>query len=278
GLAFDLSHPSDYGPQSALCRPRLHGADQRYGCGGKRRDPVLPVRPPTATEVLLRTSLERRRPDDVGQYRHAAQCCRGLWATPAAAHAALPGDGGPDLPASGRGHCKGAGTSPVIAGLDPGVTMEWVADRRAKSTGTRSSLWLEHDLFPKARCPPGSSPGQAFSGSCLRACSRSYGIGTWSDACPYWKTGSHFSGTCARTTTGNPLDQSGRAPENLTTLAHFSVSSTMNIPSSAGEPRNIVVPRSASRACILVSVRTASTSLLRRPMISAGVLLRKPMA
>src|SRR5215831_7486354 len=34
-------------------------------------------------------------------------------------------------------HCKGAGISPVIAGLDPGVTMEWVADRRAKSTGSR---------------------------------------------------------------------------------------------------------------------------------------------
>src|SRR5262245_58291599 len=61
------------------------------------------------------------------------------------------------------------------------------------------------------------------------------------------------------------------------TLPHFSVSSTMNIPSSAGEPRNTVQPRSASRACILASVRTASTSLLRRPMISAGVFLRKPM-
>src|SRR5215472_3529969 len=112
-------------------------------------------------------------------------------------------------------HCKGAGISPVIAGLDPGVTMEWVADRRAKSTGTRSSLWLEHDLFPKARCPPGSSPGQAFSGSCLRACSRSYGIGTWSDACPYWKTGSRVSGTCARTTTGNPLGSVGPRAREL---------------------------------------------------------------
>src|SRR5262245_25488480 len=67
-------------------------------------------------------------------------------------------------------------------------------------------------------------------------------------------------------------------PANLITLAHFSVSSTMNIPSSAGEPRNIVQPRSASRACILASVRTASASLLRRPTISAGVFLRKPMA
>src|SRR5262249_41738145 len=67
-------------------------------------------------------------------------------------------------------------------------------------------------------------------------------------------------------------------PANLITLAHFSVSSTMNIPSSAGEPRNIVQPRLASRACILASVRTASASLLRRPMISEGVVLRKPMA
>src|SRR5262249_31729310 len=130
----------------------------------------------------------------MGQYRHVAQCHRGLRPKPAAAHAALPGDGGLDLPASVKGRC-------VI---------------------------------------------------------RIIGI----YACR----------------TGPPWDHSGLAPENLTTLAHFSVSSTMNIPRLASEPRNIVVPRSASRACILSSVRTALISLLRRLMISTGVFLRKPVA
>jgi taurine dioxygenase len=44
---------------------------------------VLLVRPPTAAEVLRRASLERRRPDDVEQYRHAARCRRGLRTTAA---------------------------------------------------------------------------------------------------------------------------------------------------------------------------------------------------
>ena len=41
----------------------------------------------------------------------------------------------------------------------------------------------------------------------------------------------------------------------LITLAHFSVSSAMSLPKSAGEPASAVPPRSASRALILGSAR-----------------------
>jgi hypothetical protein len=43
------------------------------------------------------------------------------------------------------------------------------------------------------------------------------------------------------------LPHSGFAPENLTTLAHFSVSSAMSFPKSAGQPGSTVPPRSARR-------------------------------
>jgi hypothetical protein len=52
------------------------------------------------------------------------------------------------------------------------------------------------------------------------------------------------------------------APENLTTLAHLSVSSAMSWPKSAGEPASVVPPKSASRAFILGSVSTTFISLL----------------
>ena len=48
------------------------------------------------------------------------------------------------------------------------------------------------------------------------------------------------------------------APENLTTLAHFSVSSAISLLKSAGEPASTVPPRSASFALNLASVRLAS--------------------
>ena len=44
------------------------------------------------------------------------------------------------------------------------------------------------------------------------------------------------------------LDQSGLMFAVRTTLAHFSVSSTMNLPKSAGEPGNAAAPRSVNRA------------------------------
>src|SRR5262249_47430086 len=45
------------------------------------------------------------------------------------------------------------------------------------------------------------------------------------------------------------------------TLAHFSVSSAMNLPKSVGEPASAVPPRSASRAFMLGSARAALLSL-----------------
>src|SRR5262249_50747421 len=60
------------------------------------------------------------------------------------------------------------------------------------------------------------------------------------------------------------------------TLAHFSVSSEMSFPKSAGEPKSGVPPKSASRPFILGSARAALISLLSLPMTSAGVPVGTP--
>src|SRR5262249_17597236 len=65
-------------------------------------------------------------------------------------------------------------------------------------------------------------------------------------------------------------------PENLTTLAHFAVSSTMSLAKSAGEPASVMPPRSASRAFKLGSARQASISVLSLLTISVGVFLGAP--
>src|SRR6266516_2897174 len=66
---------------------------------------------------------------------------------------------------------------------------------------------------------------------------------------------------------------SGLAPENLTTLPHFSISSATSFPKSAGEPGITVPPKSASRAFILRSAKPALISLLSFWTISFGVFL-----
>src|SRR5882757_578696 len=73
-----------------------------------------------------------------------------------------------------------------------------------------------------------------------------------------------------------PADYSALAPENFTTLAHFSVSSAMNFPKSAGEPEMAVAPNSEIRALILGSARAALISLLSLSTISGGVFLGAP--
>ena len=60
------------------------------------------------------------------------------------------------------------------------------------------------------------------------------------------------------------------------TLAHFSVSSAMSLPKSAGEPASTVPSRSASRALNLGSASAALISLLSLSTISAGVFLGAP--
>src|SRR5262249_47960346 len=75
----------------------------------------------------------------------------------------------------------------------------------------------------------------------------------------------------------NRPHQSALAPDNLTTLAHFSVSSAMSFPKSAGEPKSGVPPRSASPAFIFGSPGPALISLLSLSMISTGVPLGAPM-
>src|SRR5262249_52635920 len=76
-----------------------------------------------------------------------------------------------------------------------------------------------------------------------------------------------------RTELSAMVDQSSLAPDNFTTLPHFSVSSTMSLPKSAGEPVSAMPPRSVSRAFILGSATPASISLLSLSMISTGVFL-----
>src|SRR5262245_1252385 len=66
------------------------------------------------------------------------------------------------------------------------------------------------------------------------------------------------------------------APENFTTLAHFSVSSAMKAPNSAGAPVSIIPPSSLSLGLSLGSVRPALISLLSLSMISAGVFFGAP--
>src|SRR5262249_33249459 len=69
---------------------------------------------------------------------------------------------------------------------------------------------------------------------------------------------------------------SGLMPANLITLAHFSVSSAISFPNSAGDPGSVTPPRSARRAFILGSWRAALTSLLSLSTISAGVAFGAP--
>src|SRR5262245_58371150 len=71
--------------------------------------------------------------------------------------------------------------------------------------------------------------------------------------------------------------QSAFAPENFMTFPHFSVSSAMRFPYSAGERASTVPLRSAKRAFILGSVRAALISLLSLSTISVGVSLGAPM-
>src|SRR5262245_20237401 len=79
-------------------------------------------------------------------------------------------------------------------------------------------------------------------------------------------------GTCRRDRAG----QSALTPTNFTTLPHFSVSSAISVPKSAGEPGSAVPPRSASLAFILGSPRAALTSVLSFATISVGVFLGAP--
>src|SRR6266568_2519426 len=60
------------------------------------------------------------------------------------------------------------------------------------------------------------------------------------------------------------------------TLPHFSVSSAMSLPKSAGEPPSAVPSRWASRALNAGSASAALISLLSLSMISVGVFLGAP--
>src|SRR5215475_4013778 len=70
--------------------------------------------------------------------------------------------------------------------------------------------------------------------------------------------------------------QSALMPRNFTTLPHFSVSSAISLPNSAGDPGSATPPRSARRASILGSARPALISVLSLSTISAGVAFGAP--
>ena len=65
-------------------------------------------------------------------------------------------------------------------------------------------------------------------------------------------------------------------PAARITLAHFSVSSAMSFPKSAGEPGSTVPPKSARRAFISGSVSAALISLFSLSTISAGGFFGAP--
>src|SRR5262245_43377481 len=66
-------------------------------------------------------------------------------------------------------------------------------------------------------------------------------------------------------------DYSGLMLANLTTLPHFSISTSTSLPKSAGEPGSGVPASSTSRAFNLGSTRPALISLFSLSMISCGV-------
>src|SRR5215831_17951405 len=81
---------------------------------------------------------------------------------------------------------------------------------------------------------------------------------------------------------GAPQDEvrsshSALIPANLTTLPHFSISPTMSLAKSAGEPGSSVPPTSANRVFIFESTSAALTSRLSLSTISAGVPLGAPI-
>src|SRR3954463_3034912 len=76
---------------------------------------------------------------------------------------------------------------------------------------------------------------------------------------------------------GSLLTQSGFAPANFTTFAHFTVSSFTCLPKSAGEPAIGEALSSAKRALALGSASIALTSLLSLATMSAGVPFGAPI-
>jgi hypothetical protein len=63
----------------------------------------------------------------------------------------------------------------------------------------------------------------------------------------------------------------GFMPANLITLPHFSASSAMSLPKSAGEPASVIAPKSTSGTFSVESARPALISPLSRSTIARGV-------
>src|SRR5580704_5890660 len=83
-------------------------------------------------------------------------------------------------------------------------------------------------------------------------------------------------GAAQRELRNNGPDHSALILVARTNLPHFSVSSAMSWPNSAGEPASGVAPRSASCVFIFGSARPALISLFSLSTISAVVFLGAP--
>src|SRR5262249_11886276 len=73
------------------------------------------------------------------------------------------------------------------------------------------------------------------------------------------------------------VGHSGLMPANFTTLAHFSISSAMNLPKPAGQIAKAAEAKFANRASMVGSARTALISLLSFSTISGGVFFGAPI-
>src|SRR6516165_1071279 len=132
---------------------------------------------------------------------------------------------------------------PFVGGVALAVQIVGVSERYVPSCGTEQT----------------SAPPRNLNGSWPH-------YGRW--------CGSH-NGTLWNVVPGAP-GQSALMPMNFTTSPHFSVSSAISLPKSAGETTSGVPPKSASRALILGSARPALISLLSLSTISTGVFLGMP--
>src|SRR5262249_28577532 len=146
------------------------------------------------------------------------------------------------------------------------------ADARGRDGGVREELTAGAILVCAANCPIGENNSSlemargdesTLDNDSLRILTLSYARKRHLPR--YWVQARtpRFRGTGRYGISGpSRTDQSGLMPADFTTLAHFSVSSAMSLPKSAGESASTSPPSSASRAFMLASPRPALISLL----------------
>src|SRR5262249_53540299 len=127
---------------------------------------------------------------------------------------------------------------------------------------------LPHSLQGQGQPVLGAGLNRSELGGCCLSISSSpnWGVASTDVCCPQSGSRNGIYGTWTGARPYSALMLAARI-----TLAHFSVSSAMSLPNSAGELATTPPPRSANRALVLGSVRPALMSLLSLSTISAGV-------